>query len=71
MSIYWTTNPIWSQCPANITRKGAPVIYGSSTTAMDLRYGAAAVGTPECAIISASVARLARFYSLPSYVAGG
>ena len=47
------------------------MIYGSSTTAMDLRYGAAAVGTPECAIISAAVARLARFYSLPSYVAGG
>jgi trimethylamine--corrinoid protein Co-methyltransferase len=54
-----------------ITRKGAPVIYGSSTTAMDLRIGAASVGTPECAIISGAVARLARYYALPSYVAGG
>jgi trimethylamine--corrinoid protein Co-methyltransferase len=51
--------------------KGAPVIYGSSTTAMDLKLGAASVGTPECAIISAAVARLARYYALPSYVAGG
>ena len=56
---------------AQLTCKGAPVIYGSSTTAMDLKMAAAAVGTPECALISAAVARLARFYALPSYVAGG
>jgi len=54
-----------------LVRKGAPVIYGSSTTAMDLKIGAASVGTPECAIISGAVARLARYYALPSYVAGG
>ena len=54
-----------------LTCKGAPVIYGSSTTAMDLRLAAATVGTPECALISAAVVRLARFYLLPSYVAGG
>jgi trimethylamine--corrinoid protein Co-methyltransferase len=54
-----------------LTCKGAPVVYGSSTTAMDLRLAAATVGTPECAMISAAVARLARYYSLPSFVAGG
>ena len=54
-----------------IVRKGAPVIYGSSTTAMDLKIAAASVGTPECAVISGAVARLARYYALPSYVAGG
>ena len=54
-----------------LVAKGAPVIYGSSTTAMDLKLGAASVGTPECAIISGAVARLARYYALPSYVAGG
>ena len=54
-----------------LTCKGAPVIYGSSTTAMDLKIGAASVGTPECAIISGAVARLARYYALPSYVTGG
>ena len=54
-----------------LVSKGAPVIYGSSTTAMDLKLGTASVGTPECAIISAAVARLARYYALPSYVAGG
>ena len=54
-----------------LTRKGVPVIYGSSTTAMALRMASASVGSPECAMISAAVARLARYYSLPSFVAGG
>jgi len=56
---------------SQLTRKGAPVIYGSSTTAMDLRLAAATVGTPECALINASVAQLAGEYLLPCYVAGG
>ena len=56
---------------SQLTRRGAPVIYGSSTTAMDLKLAAAAVGSPECALISGAVARLARYYALPSYVAGG
>ncbi len=56
---------------AQLTRRGTPVIYGSSTTAMDLKLASASVGTPECAVISGAVARLARYYALPSYVAGG
>ncbi|MBW2660334.1 MAG: trimethylamine methyltransferase family protein, partial [Deltaproteobacteria bacterium] len=55
---------------AQLTRRGTPVIYGSSTTAMDLKLASASVGTPECALISGAVARLARYYLLPSYVAG-
>ncbi len=51
--------------------KGAPVIYGSSTTAMDLRLATASVGSPECAMINAAVAQMARYYLLPSWVAGG
>lgn len=53
------------------TRKGAKFIYGSSSTAMDLRYGAAVVGTPECAMLNAGVAAMARYYKLPSWAAGG
>ena len=45
---------------AQLTERGAPVIYGSSTTAMDLRLAAASVGSPECAMISAGVAQLAQ-----------
>ena len=55
---------------AQLTSRGAPVIYGSSTTAMDLRHASASVGSPECALINAGVAQLARFYLLPSWVAG-
>ena len=56
---------------SQLTRRGAPVLYGSSSTAMDLRMGTASVGSPECAMINAAVARLARYYALPSFVAGG
>jgi trimethylamine--corrinoid protein Co-methyltransferase len=55
---------------AQLTERGAPVIYGSSTTAMDLRYAAASVGSPELALIGAAVAQLAKQYRLPSYIAG-
>lgn len=53
-----------------LTRKGAPLIYGSSTTTFDLTYATAPVGAPELGMISAGVAVLAQFYQLPSYVAG-
>ncbi len=56
---------------SQLTKKGAPCIYASSTTLMDMRYTTAPVGAPELGMISASVARLAQFYNLPSFVAGG
>jgi trimethylamine--corrinoid protein Co-methyltransferase len=54
-----------------LTCKGAPVMYGSSTCPMDMRVATASVGSPECAMISAAVAQMARYYLLPSWVAGG
>ena len=56
---------------SQLVQKGAPCIYASSTTMMDMRYTTAPVGAPELGMISASVARLAQFYNLPSFVAGG
>lgn len=53
------------------TQKGAPCIYGSSTTIMDMRYTTAPVGAPELGMISAAVAKMAQYYLLPSFVAGG
>jgi trimethylamine--corrinoid protein Co-methyltransferase len=55
---------------SQLTKRGAPVIYGSSTTAMDLRLAAASVGSPELALISAAVVQMSRRYLLPSWVAG-
>jgi len=51
--------------------KGAPMIYGSSTTTFDLTFATAPVGAPELGMISAGVAELSHYYMLPSYVAGG
>jgi trimethylamine--corrinoid protein Co-methyltransferase len=56
---------------AQLTRPGAKVIYGSSSTAMNLKAATAVVGTPELGLINASVAAMARYYLLPSWVAGG
>ena len=42
-----------------------PFVYGSSTCPLDLRMATASVGSPETGVISAAVARLARYYSLP------
>jgi len=55
---------------AQLTERGAPIVYGSSTTALDMRLATACVGSPELALISAAVAQLARRYLLPSFVAG-
>lgn len=55
---------------AQLTVAGTPVIYGSSSTILDLRYGVAAVGSPETALLSAAQAIVARQYRLPSFVAG-
>lgn len=54
-----------------LVNKGNPFIYGSSTTMMDLRFTTAGVGAPELGMISAAVAKLAQYYLLPSFVAGG
>ncbi len=55
---------------AQLVEKGTPIVYGSSSSSMDLRYASASVGSPECALINAAVACLARYYLLPSWVAG-
>ncbi|HHY38651.1 MAG TPA: hypothetical protein GX507_06990 [Clostridia bacterium] len=56
---------------AQLTRKGTPVIYGSSTTIMDLLYSTSPVGSPEHGMISAAVAEIGHYYKIPTYVGGG
>ena len=53
-----------------LAEPGSKVIYGSSTAGMDLRYGAAVVGTPELALIGTCLSQLCRRYGLPSMMAG-
>ena len=54
-----------------LVKPGAPMIYSSSTTSLDMRFGAAAVGSPEGAVLNAALARLGRFYHIPVRVSGG
>ncbi|WP_457552971.1 [trimethylamine--corrinoid protein] Co-methyltransferase [Desulfobacula sp.] len=56
---------------AQLTKKGTHCTYASCSTIMDLRFSTPAVGAPEFGIISAGLAKLARFYDLPSWVGGG
>jgi len=54
-----------------LVNRGAPMVYGSSTSIMDLRTTLASMGAPEMAMLSAAVAKLAQFYKIPSWVGGG
>jgi len=56
---------------SQLTHRGNPFFYCSSTCSLDLRLGVATVGNPETAMINAGLAQMARYYLLPSRVAGG
>jgi trimethylamine--corrinoid protein Co-methyltransferase len=51
--------------------RGSPVVYGSSTCPIDLWSTTASVGSPECGMITAGAAQLARKYAIPCFAAGG
>ncbi len=54
-----------------LVRPGAPMFYSSSTTALDMRYGMAAVGAPEGAVLNAALAQMGQYYHIPVRVSGG
>lgn len=54
-----------------LSAPGAPFIYGSSTTVMDMIYATAPVGCPELGMVGAAATAMARYYLLPSFMAGG
>lgn len=56
---------------AQLLKKGLHCTYGSTSTILDLRFGTSAIGSPEYGMINASLARIARYYRLPSWVGGG
>jgi trimethylamine--corrinoid protein Co-methyltransferase len=49
---------------------GTPVIVGSTSTNIDMRSGALAIGSPELSQMIAAHAQLARFYKVPSRSGG-
>lgn len=55
---------------AQFVRPGTPVIYGATSTNMDMKSGALAIGSPELSIIASASAQMARYYGLPSRCGG-
>jgi len=55
---------------AETVRPGAPVMYGSFLTGLEMRTGAPAFGRPEAALGILSSAQMARRYSLPCRAGG-
>lgn len=55
---------------AQLAGPGTPVIYGSTSCPMNMKTGAATIGSPETYIINSATAQLARFYNLPCRTGG-
>lgn len=51
---------------AQLVSPGVPCLYGSTSTNIDLRTGALAIGSPELSLCISAHGQLARFYGLPS-----
>lgn len=55
---------------AQLSSPGTPVVYGSTSTNMDMRTGAMAIGSPELSVMIRATAQMARYYGLPSRSGG-
>ncbi|SMC88216.1 trimethylamine:corrinoid methyltransferase [Desulfocicer vacuolatum DSM 3385] len=56
---------------AQLVKPGAPVVYGSTSSAMDMKTGALSIGAPELSKNIHYVGQIARYYGLPSRAGGG
>jgi trimethylamine--corrinoid protein Co-methyltransferase len=55
---------------AQLINKGNRLIYGSSTTIMDMQWATTPVGAPEIAIAGSGVTAMGKFYGVPAYGGG-
>lgn len=53
-----------------LIKPGTPVVYGSTSTNIDMKTGALAIGSPELSLVVAATAQMARHYGLPSRSGG-
>lgn len=56
---------------AELANPGAPVLYGTVSTVMDMKTGNIALGAVEAGLINVATAQLAHYYGLPSRGTGG
>lgn len=50
---------------------GTPVIYGSLASILDMKYGTASYGSPECGLINVAFTQMAHYYRLPYFGTAG
>ena len=50
---------------SQLVNPGSPVIYGSTSTATDMRTGSPTIGAPELSMIQNATAQMAKYYKLP------
>jgi len=50
---------------AQFVSPGTPVVYGSTSTNMDMKTGALSIGSPELSLVATATAQMARHYGLP------
>jgi trimethylamine--corrinoid protein Co-methyltransferase len=55
---------------SQLVSPGTPVIYGTTSTNVDMRTGSLAIGSPELARVTAAHMQLVRYYGLPSRGSG-
>lgn len=55
---------------AQIVNKGNPILYGTSTTIMDMKTAQSPVGAPEHAMCGAAVGQIGHYYGIPTNVGG-
>lgn len=53
-----------------LVNKGTPMMYGSSTSIMDLKLATSPVGAPEHAMFGAAVGQMGHYYGIPTDVGG-
>jgi len=53
-----------------LVRKGTPMMYGSSTSIMDLKLTTSPVGAPEHAMFGAAIGQMGHYYGIPTDVGG-
>lgn len=56
---------------AQLVNPGTPVLYGSTSSIMDMNQGFYVAGAIESAMINAGLAQMAQYYQLPMYGTGG
>ncbi|MDR1049932.1 MAG: trimethylamine methyltransferase family protein [Deltaproteobacteria bacterium] len=56
---------------SQLVRPGAPVVYGTTSSVMDMASMGLSLGTPEYSLVSAGCAAMARRYRLPYRSGGG